>query len=68
MPIRTITAEYFEKHVGYPPDQDDLERCNCGKSGELGHFHCGWDFDQNLPQFMLPPKINEQPTYEGSKS
>lgn len=60
-----ITAEYFEKHTGFLPKDDDLERANCPRSGELGHFHCGWDHTQGLPQSMLPPKINDQPKYEG---
>ena len=48
----TITAEYFEKATGYPPEQDDLDRCNCEKAGQIGHFSCGWDDEHDLPVFQ----------------
>jgi len=54
-----ITAEQFKKATGQDPIQDDLERCNCPKAGQLGHYSCGWNHEQNLPQFMAKPKENE---------
>lgn len=52
----TITAAYFEKRVGHPPENDDLDRCNCDKAGETGHWYCGWDWEADLPQFMTGPR------------
>ena len=45
-----ITEEKFREHVGRPPERDDLERCNCAKAGEPGHFGCGW-CEHKLPVF-----------------
>ncbi len=56
--VNMITAESFTKHVGFPPENDDLERCNCEKAGELGHFSCGWDHSKNLPRYMTGFVIN----------
>lgn len=47
-----ITAEFFLKHVGRKPIDDDLERCNCVKAGQGGHSSCGWNYSKNLPMFM----------------
>jgi hypothetical protein len=47
-----ITAEQYEAAVGHPPEQDDLERANCDKAGQIGHFTCGWDHERNLPEFI----------------
>ena len=46
-----ITAERFEAATGYPPESDDLERCNCPDEGKDGHWGCGWCERHNLPQF-----------------
>lgn len=46
-----ITKQQFEEATGLPPEQDDLERCNCNQAGQLGHFHCGWDDKRHLPNF-----------------
>jgi len=51
-----ITAEQFKEATGQDPIQDDLERCNCPKAGQLGHYDCGWNHEQNLPQFMAKQK------------
>lgn len=61
-PEMKITPEIFKAATGRDPENDDLERCNCTKSGELGHFFCGWNTEKNLPQFMTEPRINS-PTY-----
>jgi hypothetical protein len=47
----TITREMFIEATGHEPEQDDLERANCPKVGQIGHFMCGWDEKQNLPRF-----------------
>lgn len=46
-----ITAEQFKAATGRDPEQDDLERCNCSEAGAIGHLMCGWNRDNNLPQF-----------------
>ena len=48
----TITAEQYKEAVGVDPINDDLERCNCKKAGEMGHWFCGWDKITNLPVFL----------------
>lgn len=50
-----ITREKFIEAVGYEPDQDDLERCNCEKAGEFAHTCCGWNEKHNMPQFLIGP-------------
>jgi hypothetical protein len=47
-----ITAERFLARVGYAPIQDDLERCNCKRHGEIGHSFCGWDAVRDMPRFI----------------
>jgi hypothetical protein len=48
-----ITKEIFEKYVGRFPEGDDLERCNCPKAGTPLHYMCGWNEEENKPQFMV---------------
>jgi hypothetical protein len=36
-----VTADEFRDRVGSEPCQDDLERCNCVRAGQLGHMFCG---------------------------
>ena len=38
----TYTAEQYKERTGHEPVDDDLERLNCERAGELGHFHCGF--------------------------
>lgn len=47
-----MSAEEFESIVGYAPVDDDLERCNCQRAGEIGHSSCGWNKKLNRPMFM----------------
>lgn len=47
-----ITREKFVAATGREPELDDLERCNCPRAGNLGHWYCGWDEKWDLPQFM----------------
>lgn len=51
-PRPPITREQFLAATGREPINDDLDRCNCAKVGEVGHFNCGWDDAQNLPVFL----------------
>lgn len=36
-----MNAEEFFAVTGHMPEGDDLERANCAKAGETGHWHCG---------------------------
>ena len=47
-----ITAKQFKKATGYAPRDDDLERCNCPKAGQLGHTLCGWSDTMGMPSFI----------------
>jgi hypothetical protein len=47
-----ITREKFMTALGFEPEQDDLERCNCEKAGQIGHSQCGWDESRNKPRFI----------------
>ncbi len=56
-----VTASEFEEKVGYPPQHDDLERCNCEEAGTVGHLQCGWCKKHDKPRFVcacLPPKFS----------
>jgi hypothetical protein len=48
-----ITKEYFTEKVGRAPEQDDLERCNCKDAGKVCHSQCGWNYERDLPVFMV---------------
>jgi hypothetical protein len=47
-----ITVKQFIKHVGRKPVQDDMERVNCYKAGQIMHQSCGWCRGCNKPVFM----------------
>lgn len=47
-----ITRKHFRAATGRAPEDDDLERSNCLKAGELGHWCCGWDHELDLPVFQ----------------
>lgn len=49
---KVITAEMFKAATGLDPWDDDLERCNCPKAGEIGHTDCGWNEAKNRPNFF----------------
>lgn len=55
-----ITAEMFKAAMGYEPENDDLQRCNCALAGELGHTQCGWNWDHNKPQFCFGPVLTSR--------
>lgn len=46
-----ITEAIFTKATGRPPEQDDLERCNCKGAGTFGHSMCGWCETHGQPVF-----------------
>jgi len=46
-----IDAKKFQEATGRPPEQDDLERCNCDQEGQIGHLCCGWCPDCDMPRF-----------------
>lgn len=52
-PKRIITREIFLRATGREPVLDDLERCNCSAAGEVGHFTCGWNEEQQRPQWEV---------------
>ena len=37
-----IKSKEFKEATGFPPANDDLERCNCEFAGEPSHMFCGW--------------------------
>jgi hypothetical protein len=49
-----ITAEMFEAATGDKPVNDDLERANCPDEGKFCHWGCGWNWEDNKPQWMRP--------------
>ena len=40
------------------PTNDDLERCNCKKAGQVGHYSCGICKICNKPRFVCGHNIN----------
>jgi hypothetical protein len=56
-----ITAETFKAATGRDPENDDLERCNCHRAGELGHQYCGWNQKTNRPQYEGHPLPLKKP-------
>jgi hypothetical protein len=49
-----ITPLMFVAAVGYLPTNDDLERCNCPKAGQIMHQQCGWNYRLDCPEFVHP--------------
>lgn len=47
-----ITELYFIRITGRRPIQDDLERCNCGYVGSIGHQQCGICGKCGQPRFI----------------
>lgn len=48
-----ITDVHFKMGTGKWPIQDDLERCNCPKAGQIGHQFCGWSHVYDMPMAHL---------------
>jgi len=36
-----MSKKIFIERTGEAPEEDQLERVNCRKAGEVGHFMCG---------------------------
>ena len=49
MPL--IDHHKFVEATRREPIVDDLERCNCERAGQIGHYNCGWCQKHDLPQF-----------------
>lgn len=47
-----MNANEFREKVGHEPMMDDLERVNCEKAGEIGHWYCGWCDSCDMPRFQ----------------
>lgn len=47
-----MNAQEFEARTGYAPVDDDLERVNCDRIGEIGHQQCGWCEQCKGPRFQ----------------
>ncbi len=66
--MRKITRHTFKVATGRKPVDDDLERCNCPKAGEIGHLCCGWDEEANLPNFeTYGLRIRDYGSHRGSQ-
>ena len=50
--MEKMTAERFKEVVGVAPEQDDLERANCEKAGQPGHWQCGL-CEHKQPRFLF---------------
>lgn len=46
-----MTATEFAAKTGRDPEQDDLERVNCAKAGQILHWQCGWCPEHDNPRF-----------------
>jgi len=47
-----MNAGEFLWLTGFAPENDDLERVNCEKAGEMGHHNCGLCPDHVKPRFV----------------
>jgi hypothetical protein len=47
----SLTAEDFRNATGREAEDDDLDRVNCSKVGNDGHWMCGWCYKHNMPFF-----------------
>lgn len=52
MSLEAMTAERYEKLFRTSPGQDDLDRVNCTRVGEVGHWLCGVCPKHVLPRFV----------------
>lgn len=58
----------FRRRVGTPPVQDDLDRVNCPKAGETGHWQCGWCEVHDKPRFMCGCVLMDKAKGEADQS
>lgn len=49
---KEITVKEFRRKVGYKPTNDDMDRCNCPKTGQPGHMACGWCAEHDKPRYV----------------
>lgn len=42
----------FYAATGRDPWQDDMDRVNCDKAGQIGHWMCGWCDRCDKPRFQ----------------
>lgn len=47
-----IDAKRFRDATGREPIMDELDRVNCRRVGNLGHFFCGWCDNCQMPRFI----------------
>ena len=52
-----MDAQEFVATTGRWPTDDDLERVNCRKAGQVGHLSCGWCFKCDGPCFHCPCRV-----------
>ena len=50
-----IDTSMFTELVGREPINDDLERVNCKKAGEVAHTTCGFSWEHNKPIYSVGP-------------
>ncbi len=55
--IVDMDAQKFAAKVGRKPTDDDLERVNCDKAGQVGHLSCGWCQKCDGPCFHCPCSV-----------
>lgn len=46
-----ITKKIFLEKTREKPKDDDLQRVNCKKAGQVMHWGCGWCAKCDLPKF-----------------
>jgi hypothetical protein len=49
-----MTADEFKAATGYEPKDDDLDRANCDRAGDGGHWGCGI-CEHGKPVFTCQP-------------
>lgn len=47
-----MTAEEFRERFRREPEHDDLERVDCSKAGQAGHYWCGVCTEHQAPRFL----------------
>lgn len=58
------TVEEIEKTIKRKLENDDFERANCPKSGEIGHWQCGWCSEHDQPRFQCGCLLKKQITID----
>jgi hypothetical protein len=62
-----ITKKKFIEATGSEPRQDDLERCNCKKAGEVFHYSCGWCEEHDKPRFICGCHVEKRKRLAAAK-